>query len=468
MRLLLINLPGRTRLQRRYVASYYAPNFLIPPLELMQLGAVARKHPEVSVRLLDCMAEGLGYAGTVERLRRLRPELLVTMLGFEVCGDDLEVLARLRRELPGTRIYAFGYLPTQLPEAVLRQGACDGLFLGEPEPTFDELLTRLLRGERLEGLHGLACLRDGVLVGASERPRIDDLDALPWADHTLIRREAYSESFMPRPTGVIMTARGCAFSCTYCVRTFGRLMRYRSAASLAAEVASLRRQGFQHVRFLDDTFTLDRGRVVELCQRLSRTEPGLTWTALTRLDRVDEDLLRRMRRAGCRRLYVGIESGSPRILELYKKRLTLDEVREKVPMIRRAGIEVCTFFIVGAPEETPEEIEASIRLALELEPDYIIVTRIQYWPGTDLFEEHREKLEFRLLPTSCEPLPGRGIMSHAEYMQWERAFYRRFYMRPRYMLRRVRTLTRTPADVLEGLARLGSFVLRPKVVRDFI
>ncbi len=468
MRLLLINLPGKTRLQRRYVASYYAPNFLIPPLELMGLGALGKQRPGWDVRLLDCMAEDLGLEATVARLRATQPHMLVTMLGFEVCGDDLEILARLKQELPRTKIFVFGYLPTHVPEQVLERGAVDGIFLNEPEETFAEVMGRLERGEPLAGTPGLACVEDGEAVISPLRPRIDDLDALPWADHTMIRPAAYRESFMPRPTGVIMSARGCAFSCTYCVRTFGRDMRYRSAASLAGEVASLRRQGFPHVRFLDDTLTIKRDRMVELCQRLSRQERGLTWTALTRLDRVDADLLGRMYRAGCRRLYVGVESASPRVLKLYKKRLSLDEIREKVPMIQAAGIEVCTFFIVGAPSETPDEIEASIQLALEIEPDYIIVTRIQYWPGTDLFNEHRDKLDFNLYPTSCEPLPGNGIMTHSEYMAWERRFYQRFYLRPKYISRRVRTLLRTPADVLEGLGRLGAFVANRKRERDFI
>lgn len=467
-RVVLINLPNQNRLQRRYVASYYAPNFLIPPLELMTLGALVKERAGWQVKVLDCMAENIGQAEAIQRLRALRPDLLVTMLGFEVCGDDLDVLAALRRELPQTGIYVFGYLPTQLPEQVLRRGACDGVLINEPEETFVELMEAMERGEDPAGIAGLAVLRDDALVQGPARGRIRDLDALPWADHRLVRKEAYNESFMPRPTGAIMTARGCAFSCTYCVRTFGRTMVYRSARSLAEEVASLRRQGIHHVRFLDDTFTIHRGRVVELCQRLSRQEPGLTWTALTRVDQLDAELLDKMQRAGCRRLYVGVESASERVLKLYDKRLSLDEVRRKIPMIKAAGIEVCTFFIVGAPHETPEEIEESIRFALEVEPDFIIVTRIQYWPGTDLFQRYRDKLDFQLFPTSCEPLPDTGIMSHAEYMRWERAFYRRFYLRPSYVARRVGTLLRTPADVLEGFGRLGAFVANSRRKRDFI
>ena len=472
MRVLLINLPHTYRLQRRYVASYYAPNFLIPPLELMTLGAVARQLPDWDVTLLDCMAEELDLDATLTRVRLLCPEVVVTMLGFEVCGDDLATLALVSRVLPRATVLAFGYLSTNRPEQVLEHGACHGLLLNEPEGTFRQVLEQLAHGQTLAQMAGMAGLatRDdaGEVVVGPERPRIKDLDALPFADHSLVQREAYNESFMPRPTGAIMSARGCAHSCTYCVRTFGKQMAYRSAASLADEVLSLRRQGFDHVRFLDDTFTLKRQRVVQLCALLSRQPAGLTWTALTRLDRVDPELLDKMYRAGCRRLYVGVESISPRILELYKKRLTAEQICAGLAHIRASGIESSAFFIVGAPDETPAEIEQNIEFALEADPDYIIVTRIQYWPGTELFADNVQRLRFSMFPTSCEPVPGEGIMTHREYMRWEQQFYRRFYIRPRYMARRMGTLLRTPADVLEGLGRLTSFVTNKHRTHDFI
>ena len=468
MKALLINLPHEHRLQRRYVASYYAPNFLIPPLELMTLGGVARETAGWEVTLLDCMAEQLDLSQTITRVRAERPDVVMTMLGFEVCGDDLDTLALVRRAVPRATVMAFSYITTQRPADALAHGAVDALLLNEPEETFAEALGRLERGEALAGLAGLATLVDGELLMGPERPRIKDLDALPFADHTLIKLDAYNESFMPRPTGAIMSARGCAFGCTYCVRTFGRKMSYRSAASLAEEVTSLRRLGVHHVRFLDDTFTIKRQRVMELCDLLDQQEPGLTWTALTRLDRVDPELLERMRRSGCRRLYVGVESISERILELYNKGLTAAQIRAGLAQIRASGLECSAFFIVGAPDETPEEIEQNIEFALEADPDYIIVTRIQYWPGTYLHEAHAGKLRFTMFPTTCEPVPGEGIMTHDEYMKWEQRFYRRFYMRPKYMLRRMGTLLRTPADVLEGLGRLTSFVTSRQNTRDFI
>jgi len=470
MRVLLINLPAGTRLMRRYVASYYAPNFLVPPLELMGLGAVARQRDGVDVRLDDCVADSADIDAAVERAVSFRPDLVVTMAGFEVCGDDLRALGQLRAALPRAIVLAFGYLPSQMPEPVLHSGACDGVLVGEPELTFGELLDGIAAGgtiETLAGLPGLVCRVGDEVVRGPARDRIDDLDQLPWPDHSLIRPDAYRESFMPRPIGAIMSARGCPYPCTFCVRTYGRTLRCRSAESIGAEVEALREIGVRHVRFMDDTFAVDRHRTVEICDRIA-SGPQLTWTALTRLQNLDDELLARMRAAGCLRLYVGVESGSQRILDLYNKGLTVEAIRDAVLRIRHAGIEVSAFFIVGAPGESGFEVEASIQLALELDPDYVIVTRLQYWPGTDLFAEHRDDLRFSLDPTRCEPRPAAGIPSHAQYLRWEQEFYRRFYLRPSYVARRLSTLGRTPTDVLEGLARLTAFVGRPRSSRDFI
>jgi anaerobic magnesium-protoporphyrin IX monomethyl ester cyclase len=467
VRVLLINLPARTRLMRRYVASYYAPNFLVPPLELMGLGAVAARRPGWRVQLLDCVAEALDLRGAIDRARGWEPQVVIALVGFEVCGEDLGSLAELRRALPEAGVFCFGHLPSQLPGEVLATGACDGVLLDEPEHTFDELLQRVEEGQELHGLPGFAHrVEDEVAVGPA-RGRIDDLDALPWPDHSLVPLAAYRESFMPRPIGAVMTARGCPFPCTFCVRTHGREVRYRSAASIAEEVEALVGMGIRHVRFMDDTFTVDRARVLDLCDRLRRG-PAVTWTALTRLKQLDEELLARMEEAGCRRLYVGVESGSQRILDLYRKGLSVEDIRRTVARIRRTSIEVSAFFIVGAPGETAFEVEASIQLALELEPDYVIVTRIQYWPGTELFRTHRDELEFSLVPTRCEPRARSGIPSHGQYLRWEQEFYRRFYLRPRYVGRRLATLARTPGDVVEGLGRLATFVGSGRAARDFI
>ena len=191
----------------------------------------------------------------------------------------------------------------------------------------------------------------------------------------------------------------------------------------------------------------------------------MRWTCLTRIDAVDPPLLSLMKRAGCQRLYVSIESGSQRVLDYYRKGLTLEKIREQVPIIQRSGIEASMFFIVGAANETEEDVSASIALAKELDLDYVIVTKLQYWPGTELFEREGGKVGFDIFSEGALLYSPPG---YDQVLERQRRFYREFYFRPRYFAKRLSTLLRSPRDTLVGFLKLSAYVLGPRTSDDFI
>lgn len=466
MRVALVNLPHPKRIVRRWVASYHAPNFLNPPLELMGLGAIVRRLPGGEARLWDAIAEGLDEARLLAELRAWKPDLLVTMPGFQCFPSDLRSLDRLAEGLPGTRVAVFGYLPSQFPRELLERSRADFVLREEPELTFSELLGALEGRGELRDVRALAWRGEGGVVLNPDRPRIADLDALPFPDHSLVRLELYNEPYLERPIGVIMAERGCPHRCTYCVRTFGRKLVSRSAASLLAEIDQLRREhGIRNLRFMDDTFTLHRARTRELCQGLIERGPGLSWSCLTRVDAVDAELLDLMRRAGCRRLYVGVESGSQKVLDSYDKGLTVETIRRQVPVIQRSGIESSMFFVVGAPAETEADLDESIALARDLDLDYVIVTKLQYWPGTELFAREGHAVDF-------DPFREGELLyrppGYEKAGRFQRRFYREFYLRPRYFRKRLGPALRSPRDTVVGFAKLVAWLLRPGDGDDFI
>lgn len=451
MKIALVNLPHRTRVMRRYVASYNAPNFLIPPLELMSVGAVLEREHEVI--LIDAIAEELSREGLLRRLTSFGPELIVSLLGFKIVGEDIAELAHLRSKLPDAQTVAFGYLPSQCPRETLAAEGVDMVVIGEPEITLAELCRG---GGSPEGVAGLAFKRSGEIILNEPRPRIQDLDSLPFADISLIKTELYNESFLDRPIAVLLTARGCPFRCSYCVKTYGGEVVYRSAENVLAELSEIvSEHGIRNIRFLDDTFTANLPRAKAICRGMIERRLGIQWTCLTRPDTLDDELLGLMKQSGCKRIYAGIESGSQRVLDYYRKGYRVESVERQVRMIKKAGIEVSAFFIVGAPIETDEDVEQSISLAKRLDVDYIIVTMLQYWPGTDVFELMRGDIDWNLLPLRCRPRDG-ALARRA--IEWERRFYREFYLRPGYILRRLSTLARTPSDIVEGYRKLKRFV----------
>lgn len=456
MNTVLVNLPHQKPMMRRYVASYNAPNFMIPPLELMSLGAVIKDWKHGSVTLIDAMAESMSLEALIERLRSLEPTLLVTMTGFRIFPDDVACLASIRAALPDLSIVCFGHLPTAMPEEVLENAAVDAILMGEPELTLAELYDRISAEQSWAGIRGLAYKEDGAVVVNEPRERISDLDALPFPDLSLIDVGLYNESFLGRPIAVTLTARGCPFRCAYCVRTFGDQTVYRSAQNVLAELQQIVEQhDIRNIRFLDDTFTARKPRLLEICNGILEGNLDIRWTCLTRVDSLDEEMLDVMRRSGCQRMYVGIESGSQRILDYYNKGYDVDTIRDRVRLIKASGIEASGFFIVGAPIETEDDLEQSIQLAKELDFDYIIVTKLQFWPGTRLFDRIREQLNFGLFPYVNE-LKDAELESRC--FAWEKKFYRRFYLRPTYVLKSLGRFITTPGDILTGLRKLWSYV----------
>ena len=467
MKTALVNLPYRKRVQRRWVASYFAPNFMIPPLELMGLGAIVKEWKKDEAVLFDAMAEGWSEERLAAELARVKPDLLVTMTGFNTFPGDMACLDRLAAGLPGTKVVAFGYLPTQFPREVLERTRVDVVIRDEPELPFSDVYDCLKHGGDLSKVAGIGYKQDGGVHVSPDRGRQQELDSLPFPDHSLIHLDLYNESYLERPIGVIMSERGCPHRCTFCVRTFGTKLFSRSAESLMAEIEQLRRvHGIRNIRFMDDTFTLNRARTLKLCAEMVARKLDISWTCLTRVDAVDAELLAAMKGAGCRRMYIAVESGSQRVLDYYRKGLTVETIRERMPAIQRSGIEASIFFIVGAPVETDEDVAKSIRLARELDLDFVIVTKLQYWPGTELFEREGSRVQFDIFKEGellYEPPIGGAVVAARQ-----RRFYREFYFRPRYFAKRLGTLLRSPRDTLGGFWKLSAFVLGPRTSDDFI
>ena len=465
---LLVNLPAAERVQRRWVASYYAPNFLIPPSELMGLASYLRERHGAAVTLIDAVAESLDADAVAARVRaRARPPaLIVALSGFRILPDDLDQLGAIRDRLPGSRSAIFGYLPTESPEVVAQHPGVDYVIRGEPEETAGALFDALVAGDEAPtDVAGLAWADGpGSVHLTAPRPRIADLAALPFPDHDLVDLSLYNESFVPRPIGVVTSTRGCPFPCTFCVRAYGRELVSRSADSLLEELRGLRARGIRNVRFLDDTFTVDHHRVERLCAGIRAALPDLRWTCLTRLDRLDEPLARAMAGAGCRRIYAGIESANPSRLKSWNKGLTLPTIEAGVAAARKAGIEVSGFFIVGAQGETAAEVEASADFAAKLGLDWVIATRLQYWPGTKLHAGDGGGIELDLSGVE----PGAGPEHSDALYRLERLFYRRFYLRRAWLTQRLGHAVRSPRDTLQGAARLVSWLTDPSTARDFI
>lgn len=440
---LFLNLPASRPLARRWVASYYLPNFFMPPDELLSAAAAVRERNGFSVRCLDAVAEGLDDEACRRRLDARPPDVVVTLLGFEVFAEDLD---RLGRIVPGgTKVVTLGYLAGLFPAETMARGPVDAVVEGEAELALPALLRAWAEGGAGVGLPGVHVMGpDGPRLGPPPRV-VEPLDHLPLPAWDLVDRDRYHEPFLPGPFATITAARGCPHDCRFCVRSHGRKRRPRSLASLKDELDALRtRWGYGALRFMDDCLPQDKEAFLALCELLGGYAPLFSWTCLSRPDCLDAQRVRAMAAAGCRRVYLGVETASPRLLAWLKKGYGPEDCLRAARLCHEAGLEVSGYFIVGIPGERESDLEATASLARDMDCDFAIVTRLQWWPGTELGDELGAgsrapfRFDFPRDPEGPDPFEA------------ERRLYRAIYLRPGRIASTLRRLAAHPLTTLRS------------------
>ncbi len=284
-----------------------------------------------------------------------------------------------------------GAHPSVLYQSSLEQTQADFVVLGEGEETFAELIQAIENGyTHIEKVNGLAFkTSNGQIKTTLPRSLINDLDSLPYPD-----REGLHdlETYRPDDLSMIMTSRGCPFNCTFCSSIWERRTRYRSIPHVIGEIQYLiDRFHAKNVYFKDDTFTINRKRIMEFCNSLTGKNVNVNWECLTRIEFIDEELIRRMREAGMFNLKIGIETGSQRLLTKTGKNITLDQIREGASVLRKLNQRWSAFFMLGYPDESEEEIQMTQNLIDETSPSYVSMSILAPYPGCQDYYELEEK-----------------------------------------------------------------------------
>jgi anaerobic magnesium-protoporphyrin IX monomethyl ester cyclase len=294
-------------------------------------------------------------------------------------------------------LVAGGPLPTCEPQAFLDH--FDVVVRGEGEQTMVDVLAAHAAGSDLGAVPGAVVAArggEGDAAAAAPRPLVRDLDALPFPARDLLPNAAYIRHGRRRygyAVTTVMSSRGCPFACEFCSNVvFGDTYRERSPASVVDEIEQALALGYDRIAFSDDVFTLRPARVVAVCDEIERRGLRFEWECLARVDGVDRETAARMRRAGCRTVFFGIESGSDEVLRLMRKGITAPQAREAVWAAHAAGLEVGAFFILCYPGDTDETVLETLRFAGSLPLDYLGLSMPYPLPGTRL----RERMEGRV------------------------------------------------------------------------
>ena len=434
------------------------------------------------VVLTDAPARGISLDATLEQGRRFQPQLLVLDTSTPSIENDMSVAARLKELVPGLFVVAVGTHVSALPEETLRNAAAfDAIALHEYDYTVRDLAAALSGVARplkntavLQAIPGL-CYRQGdALVRTPDRPFIENLDDLPWVSKVYKKHLRIGDYFNQNslyPMITLITSRGCPFRCSFCVypqTMMGRHYRFRSIGDVVKEMEYVARE-FPEARsifFEDDTLTANRKRCLELSDAILERGLKTSWTANSRVE-VDAEAMRRLKAAGCRELCVGFESGDQAILDGMRKGTRLERMRQFMADARQAGMLIHGCFMVGFPGETEESVQRTIDLSLELSPDTAQFYPVMVYPGTEAYDEYRER-GWITAKHYADWITADGLhncvvrnerFTSAELVRWCDTARRQFYLRPRYLAYKVGQLVRRPSEIVRTL-RAGRVFFR--------
>ncbi|NOZ88223.1 MAG: radical SAM protein [Deltaproteobacteria bacterium] len=459
MRILFLAAPHRYEIFEENLEVVTEEFGIHPPLGLAIAAAAARSDGH-EVKIIDAYAERLGADQVAKRAGLFNPDLLALRIHSTYrFWQDIEFIRSIKSRL-GVPVLAGGYHISRYPKESMQRPEIDFAFQGHVGPDFSELLLHLSKDplspppEKIKGV----VFRDknGDIVSRPPRSGPKNLDELPFPARDLLKNEKYYQFITQRkPFTAMVTSQGCPYNCTFCV--MGREQyRERSVQNVMAEIDEcVQKYGIREIDFFDPTFTANKRRTRELCEALVARNYDLKWACRTRVDCVDPELLGLMNRAGCSRIYLGIENISSNVLEKINKEITSDQAAKAIEWSRDAGIQPLGFFMIGNPGDTPRTVRDMVLWAKRARLDYVQFSRTIAKPFTDLYsklvketgQDYWRNFVLGLEDARALPRPWCEMSDH-EIERLTNWAYRSFYFRPFIVWRRLKNL-----KSLEELAR---------------
>ena len=425
------------------------------PLNLAYLASYLMKiKPGVSVTILDCEGLRLKYEDIEARLRGIQPDIIGITMPTPAFLQGIETARMAKRLNKDVVIVAGGPHPTAFPIETLGEASIDITVYGEGEITFTEIVQALEADKPLSDVKGIAYKdKDGNARINAPQPLIADLDSIPFPSRDLLPLEIYfpppTKRESNKPSGNMITSRGCPYECTYCMARiiWDKKVRLRGVANVVNEIEECAaKYGLGEFNFHDELFTLNRQRTIDICREIQRRKLDISWVCMVRVDYVWEDVLIEMKKAGCKKVMFGFESGAQEILDIMKKKTTIRQAIDAVKLVKRLGIKAGGNFMFGNIGETEETIRKSIELAKRLNTDTMAFFIASPYPGTEFYDTAKSKgylrgdlqwKDFTLVADNPNPplnLPG---LSSQRIAYWQKRAYREYYLRLGYVLQKI-------------------------------
>lgn len=439
-----------------------------PHLGLLYLAAVLQK-AGINVSFFDMAAEGI----LEENLKPILVKEKAKIVGVTVTTPTLpaahKVIKIVKRILPSAKIVVGGAHISALPEATFQLGADFG-FVGEAEIGFLKLCQQILDSKlQLFAIEGLVYKKKKKIL-INSPCFVSNLDEIPYPARELTKIDAYFSPVLAGRITSMIASRGCPYACIYCSRpAVEKHVRFRSPKKIVREMEEVvGRFGIKYINFEDDTFTLNKKLVENLCREIKRQDLKVKWGCQTRADLVDKKLLKLMGKAGCIKISFGVESGSEKIRFVLGKKITDNQVKKAFNWAKEAGIETNAFFMFGHPGETEEELKETVQMAKNLDSTYAAFNLTTIYPASPLYQIALK--EKKIKPNIWEKYM-KGKKKLVVYVpknvtlnklrKFQRQAFMSFYLRPKFFF-----------EQIKRISNLGDLWIKIKVglvvLQDFI
>jgi radical SAM superfamily enzyme YgiQ (UPF0313 family) len=396
------------------------------------------------VKIIDSSI--LNYTiGDVEReLRSFNPDVVGVTSVTPSIYEAYKVAETAKKVREDCTVILGGPHATFMPRQTMEECEyIDIIVRGEGEETTRELIENIEKGVPLNKVMGITFRKEKGIIDTEPRPFIKNIDDIPFPSRDLLPMHLYKFNGVKYTT--MLTSRGCPFGCSFCSssRLFGGYWRGRSPENVLEEIKTVYGEyGIRNIEFMDDTFTLDQKRAEKICDGIIEQGWDISWGASSRVDTLSKELAEKMKKAGCWIIFLGIESGSQKILDTIGKRITLEQAKKAVEILKDAGIQVLGSFIIGFMQDTKETIKETIKFAKSLNLDYAEFSILTPYPGTPIFD-YAKKNNMLLTEdwskyTATEPIVKIEGISEKEVKALFQKAYITFYLRPKIVMKWLR------------------------------
>ena len=432
-----------------------------PPLGLCNLAAVTRE-AGYKTEILDAEALRLTFKETVDRIIKEKPDYIgITAVTISILNAG-RLAKMVKKVYPKMIIIGGPHLTAVAEETMGRFKEFDIGVVGEGEITIVELLKALDSNKKLENVNGLIIRKCKEIKRTEPREFLKDMDKLLMPAWDLLPKltkyyKTPTFNFGRTPATSLVTSRGCVGQCLFCDRkVFGNFVRGYSARYIIDMIKHLqKRYGIKEVIIHDDAFVILRKRLIEFCNIIINEKMDITWSCNARVDLVNPEILKLMRRAGCWQIGYGIESGSQRVLDFIKKGTKLEQIEKAVRWTKEAGMRTRGFFMMGHPTETEKTIRETINFAKRIPVDDFQITLFTPLPGSAAYAVAKQYGEFDddwSKMNMWEPIFVPKGLTKEGLIKYQRMAFREFYCRPKIILSYLKTLRKPEhlAKLLKG------------------